>query len=157
MDELVVAGGCFWGMEELFRNQQGVVDTEVGYSGGKNKHPTYNNRPGHAEAIKIIYDPKQTSIDKLLDYFFQIHDPTTINRQGNDIGVSYRSTFFYKNKQQKIRAEQAIKRNQQYWDKPIVTTLEVLKTFWPAEQYHQDYLQENPNGYTCHFERPRNS
>ena len=155
MNELVIAGGCFWGVEELFRTQPGVVDTEVGYTGGENSNPTYENHPGHAEAVKITYDPNETNEAALLDYLFQIHDPTTMNRQGNDIGSSYRSAIFYQNDAQKIEAEDAIKRNQVYWEAPVVTQLEPLQTFWPAEDYHQDYLQKNPGGYTCHFERPR--
>lgn len=155
MNEVVIAGGCFWGVEELFRLQPGVVDTEVGYTGGENNTPTYEHHPGHAEAVRITYDPAQTSEATLLDYFFQIHDPTTINQQGNDIGSSYRSAIFYANDNQKREAEEAIKRNQVFWQQPIVTQLEPLSTFWPAEEYHQDYLQKNPDGYTCHFERPR--
>jgi peptide-methionine (S)-S-oxide reductase len=155
METIVLAGGCFWGMEDLFREQPGVADTEVGYSGGENDHPTYERHPGHAEALKIIYDSKATTLEALLDYFFRIHDPTTKNRQGNDIGASYRSTIFYRDEMQKSAAEAAIERNQKYWTAPIVTTLEPLAMFWPAEDYHQDYLQKNPGGYTCHFERAR--
>lgn len=153
METLIVAGGCFWGMEELFRTQPGVVDTEVGYSGGDNDHPTYEHHPGHAEALQITFDSSKTSLAQLLDYFFTIHDPTTRNRQGNDIGSSYRSAIFYANDEQKRQALQAIKRNQPHWKDAIVTTLEPLTTFWVAEAYHQDYLQKNPDGYTCHFER----
>lgn len=142
-------------MEDLFRAQAGVVDTEVGYTGGENENPTYEHHPGHAEALKITFDETKTSVDALLDYFFQIHDPTTVNRQGNDVGSSYRSAIFYQSKDEKKQAEDAIKRNQVYWEKSIVTTLEPLTTFWSAEEYHQDYLQKNPGGYTCHYERPR--
>ena len=155
MKELIIAGGCFWGVEELFRTQPGVVDTEVGYTGGDNDNPTYEHHPGHAEAVKITYDPSVTTEATLLDYFFQIHDPTTMNRQGNDVGSSYRSSIFYQADSQKAEAEAAIKRNQPYWQAPVVTRLEPLTTFWTAEDYHQDYLQKNPGGYTCHFERPR--
>lgn len=155
MNTLIIAGGCFWGVEELFRTQPGVVDTEVGYAGGENDHPTYENHPGHAEAIEITYDPSVTTEAELLDYFFQIHDPTTMNQQGNDIGSSYRSAIFYQNDEQKAEAEAAIERNQIYWKAPAVTQIERIKTFWPAEDYHQDYLQKNVGGYTCHFERPR--
>lgn len=155
MKTLVIAGGCFWGVEELFRTQPGVIDTEVGYVGGENDNPTYENHPGHAEAVQITYNPDETSEAELLDYFFQIHDPTTMNRQGNDIGSSYRSAIFYQSDEQKAEAEAAIARNQIYWTAPAVTQLEKLTTFWPAEDYHQDYLQKNPGGYTCHFERPR--
>ena len=155
MKTLILAGGCFWGMEELFREQPGVIDTEVGYTGGENEHPTYERHPGHAEALKLTYDESQTTIQTLLDYFFQIHDPTTMNRQGNDIGSSYRSAIFYADDMQKKEAQAAIERNQGYWKAPIVTQLEQLATFWPAEEYHQDYLQKNPGGYTCHYERAR--
>lgn len=155
MKTLIIAGGCFWGVEELFRTQTGVVDTEVGYAGGENDHPTYENHPGHAEALEITYDPALTSEAELLDYFFQIHDPTTMNRQGNDVGSSYRSSIFYQNEEQKLEAEKAIARNQVYWEAPATTRVEPLTTFWPAEDYHQDYLQKNIGGYTCHFERQR--
>lgn len=155
MKTLILAGGCFWGVEELFRMQPGVIDTEVGYTGGENDQPTYENHPGHAEALKITYDPSETTEAELFDYFFQIHDPTTMNRQGNDIGSSYRSAIFYENDAQKAEAEAAIQRNQIYWEAQIITQLEPLKTFWVAEDYHQDYLQKNVGGYTCHFERPR--
>lgn len=155
METIILAGGCFWGMEDLFREQPGVADTEVGYTGGTNDNPTYENHPGHAEALAITYDPAQTNLDALLDYFFHIHDPTTIDRQGNDIGASYRSAIFYTGDKQHATAEQAIERNQKYWDNPIVTRLEPLTQFWSAEDYHQDYLIKNPGGYTCHCERPR--
>lgn len=155
MNSIVVAGGCFWGVEELIRDQPGVVDTEVGYVGGENDHPTYENHPGHAESVKITYDPAKTDTAAILNYFYSIHDPTTMNQQGNDIGSSYRSALFYENDIQKDEMEKAIRDNQQYWNAPIVTTIEPLTTFWPAEEYHQDYLQKNIGGYTCHFERPR--
>ncbi len=155
MENVVLAGGCFWGVEELFRQQPGVVDTEVGYVGGENDNPTYENHPGHAEGVKVTYDPAQTDLATILNYFYTIHDPTTANRQGNDVGSSYRSALFYANDAQKAAMEVAIRNNQKYWGAPIVTTLEPLTTFWPAEAYHQDYLQKNPGGYTCHFERPR--
>jgi len=154
-DEIVLAGGCFWGMEELFRQQRGVLDTEVGYTGGKNDHPTYQSHPGHAEAIKIVFDPSQTDLLHLLDFFFRMHDPTTLNRQGNDIGNSYRSAIFYRDEEQKRIAEEmiALVDKSKQWKSPVVTTLEPLTTFWNAEDYHQDYLQKLPNGYTCHFVR----
>ena len=155
MNTLVLVGGCFWGMEELFRDQPGVIDTEVGYAGGINDNPTYESHPGHAEALEITYDPSMTNLDTLLDYHFQIHDPTTMNRQGNDVGSSYRSTIFYQDEDQKQAAEEAITRNQPYWERPIVTSIEPLSKFWLAEDYHQDYLQKNIGGYTCHFERAR--
>ena len=155
MKNVFLAGGCFWGVEELFRTQPGVVDTEVGYMGGTSDHPTYEDHAGHAETLKITYDPAQTSEAALYDYFFQIHDPTTINRQGYDIGSSYRSAIFYANDAQKAEATKAIQRNQQYWQAPIVTTLEPKSAFWPAESIHQDFLQKIPGGYTCHYERAR--
>ena len=153
MSTIVLAGGCFWGMEELFRTQPGVIATEVGYAGGKNDNPTYEFHPGHAEALKIEFDTT-TSLATLFDYFFRIHDPTTPDRQGNDIGSSYRSAIFYADETQRHAAEDAVKRNQMYWDAPIVTSLEPLTTFWRAEEYHQDYLRKHPGGYTCHYERP---
>lgn len=151
----VIAGGCFWGMEELFRTQPGVVDTEVGYTGGDNVNPSYENHPGHAEALKITYDTEKTDYNKILDYFFRIHDPTTMNRQGNDIGSSYRSAIFYDSDKQLLAAKDYIKMtdDSKLYDNPVVTSLEPLGTFYPAEEYHQDYLQKNPGGYTCHFER----
>ena len=155
MNTLVIAGGCFWGMEELFRDQPGIIDTEVGYAGGDNDNPTYENHPGHAEALELTFDPALTNLDTLLDYHFQIHDPTTRNRQGNDVGSSYRSTIFYQDDAQKVAAEASIVRNQPFWEEPIVTSVEPLSTFWTAEDYHQDYLQKNIGGYTCHFERAR--
>lgn len=150
--EIILAGGCFWGLEDLIRKQLGVVDTEVGYTGGKNENPTYENHPGHAEAVKITYDATKTSYKKLLDFFFQIHNPTTFNRQGNDIGTSYRSAIFYGNDEEKKIGEEmiAIVNASGRWKDPVVTTLEPFTTFWKAEEYHQDYLVKNPAGYTCH-------
>lgn len=150
-----LAGGCFWGMEELFRIRPGVVDTEVGYIGGENESPTYQNHPGHAEGLEIVYDPNKTSFRLLLDYFFRIHNPTTVDRQGNDIGSSYRSAIFFQNQQEKEDSEEMIKivNDSKKWDAPVATTLEPFTTFWPAEPEHQDYLLRKPNGYTCHFER----
>ena len=154
-ETIVLAGGCFWGMEELFRAQPGVLDTQVGYMGGENESPTYEHHPGHAEAIAIIYDPSATSYEQLLRYFFRIHDPTTLNRQGNDVGSSYRSAIFYENDGQKQLAETVIDEinASNFYASPVVTSLEKLATFFPAEAYHQDYLQKNPGGYTCHYER----
>lgn len=151
----VLAGGCFWGMEELVRKLPGVIDTEAGYTGGENANPTYENHPGHAEALKVVYDPAKTTYDALLDFFFQIHDPTTLNRQGNDVGESYRSAIFFADDEQKQEAEKFIKivNDSKRWERPVVTSLEPLTTFYPAEGYHQDYLQNNPGGYTCHFVR----
>jgi len=150
-----IAGGCFWGMEDLFRNQKGIIDTEVGYQGGENSNPTYRNHPGHAEGIELTYDPTITSFKEILDYFFRIHNPTTIDRQGNDIGSSYRSTIFIQNEEELETAKEIIKivNESGKWEAPVVTTLEPFDTFWPAEADHQDYLVRNPNGYTCHSER----
>ena len=150
-----IAGGCFWGMEDLFRVRPGIKDTEVGYIGGTNEHPTYQNHPGHAEGIELTYDATETSFKEILDYFFRIHNPTTVNRQGNDLGSSYRSTIFYQNDEEKNIAKEviAIVNASGRWEANVVTTLEPYTTFWPAEPEHQDYLVRRPNGYTCHFER----
>ena len=148
----VFAGGCFWGLQDLLRKQDGVIKTQVGYTGGAMEHPTYENHPGHAEAVEIEYDPEKTSYKKLLDFFFQIHNPTTLNQQGNDRGTSYRSAIFYANNDEKQEAENFIQivNDSKRWPNPVVTTLEPLTEFWLAEDYHQDYLQKNPGGYTCH-------
>jgi peptide-methionine (S)-S-oxide reductase len=150
--KIVLAGGCFWGMEELIRKQTGVTNTQVGYTGGKVENPNYENHEGHAEAVEISYDSDVTSYKKLLDFFFQIHNPTTLNQQGNDRGTSYRSAIFYANEDEKDEAVKFIEivNNSKRWEKPVVTTLEQLIKFYPAEEYHQDYLQKNPEGYTCH-------
>ncbi len=150
--KIVLAGGCFWGMEELIRKQPGVLDTTVGYTGGKVVNPTYMNHDGHAEAVEIEYDPEVTSYKKLLDFFFQIHNPTTLNQQGNDKGTSYRSAIFYGSPEEKKEGEDFIKivDDSKRWPNKVVTTLEPLAIFYPAEEYHQDYLQKNPAGYTCH-------
>ncbi|MCX7632055.1 MAG: peptide-methionine (S)-S-oxide reductase MsrA [Turneriella sp.] len=159
LKKAVLAGGCFWGMEELFRKLPGVVDTECGYCGGQVANPTYYNHEGHAEAGEITYDPEKISFRELLDFFFRIHNPTTLNRQGNDIGTSYRSAIFYSSEEEKRQAEEfiALVNASGRWSRPVVTTLEPLGEqygaagkFWPAEDYHQDYLQKNPGGYTCH-------
>lgn len=149
------AGGCFWGLEELFRTEPGVVDTEVGYAGGDNDDPTYENHPGHAETLKITYDETKTTYRQLLDFFFRVHDPTMKNRQGNDVGSSYRSTVFYENEEQRNDAKDFIEltdASDLYAD-PVVTSLEPLSKYHIAEEYHQDYLQKHPGGYTCHFIR----
>lgn len=147
------AGGCFWGLEDLIRNVPGVLDTEAGYMGGENENPTYRNHPGHAEALEIMYDDEQTSYTKLLDRFFSIHNPTTLNQQGNDRGTSYRSAIFYQDEEEHRQAQEFIKivNASGYWKDPVVTTLEPFMKWWPAEDYHQDYLQNNPGGYTCHL------
>ncbi len=148
----ILAGGCFWGLEDLVRAQPGVIDTEVGYTGGQNDHPSYQNHPGHAEALQITFDSEQTSYKRILDFFFQVHNPTTLNRQGNDRGTSYRSAIFYKNEEEKKTAEEMtqIVNDSGRWRDRVVTTLEPFTQFWPAEGYHQDYLVKNPGGYTCH-------
>lgn len=150
-----IAGGCFWGMEDLFRKQKGIVDTEVGYIGGENDNPTYKYHPGHAEGIELVYNPNETNFKEILDYFYRIHNPTTIDRQGNDRGSSYRSAIFFQNDEEKQIAEEVIEMVDKSgrWDGKVVTTLEPYSTFWPAEESHQDYLEKYPEGYTCHFER----
>lgn len=150
-----IAGGCFWGMEDLFRKRPGIKDTEVIYIGGVNENPTYRNHPGHAEGIELTYDSSETSFREVLDYFFCIHDPTTLDRQGNDVGTSYRSAIFYQNEEEKEIAGEVIDivNASGRWDNKVATTLEPFTKSWAAEEYHQDYLVKNPNGYTCHFER----
>ena len=150
--KIVLAGGCFWGLEDLLRTQPGVIDTEAGYTGGTNENPTYESHPGHAEAVEITYDPAVTSYKNLFDFFFQIHNPTTLNQQGNDKGTSYRSAIFYATQEEKEIATEMIDivNDSARWNDPVVTTLEPLTRFWPAEEYHQDYLERNPGGYTCH-------
>jgi len=148
----VVAGGCFWGLEDLIREVKGVVNTEAGYTGGENENPTYGNHPGHAEALEIEYDDELIDYQHILDFFFQIHNPTTLNQQGNDKGTAYRSAIFYANDEEKQIAQGMIETvdESDRWDNPVVTTLEPLSRFWPAEEHHQDYLVKNPGGYTCH-------
>jgi len=153
MKKVYLAGGCFWGLEELFRAQKGVISTEAGYTGGTNENPTYQNHPGHAEALEIEYDSKVISFKELLDFFFRIHNPTTMNQQGNDIGTAYRSAIFYQNDDEKKESEDFIKivDASGNWPTPVVTSLEEFKKFYPAEEEHQDYLQKYPDGYTCHY------
>ena len=150
--KIVLAGGCFWGMEELIRTQPGVVNTEVGYTGGRVENPTYENHEGHAEAVEIEYDPEKTSYKKLLDFFFQIHNPTTLNQQGNDRGTSYRSAIFYENEEEKKLGEEFIDivNKSGRWKDPVVTTLEPLEKFYKAEEYHQQYLAKRGLS-TCHI------
>jgi len=152
----VLAGGCFWGMQELIRKMPGVENTRVGYTGGDVPNATYKNHGSHAEGIEIIYDPEQTSYRKLLEFFFQIHDPTTENRQGNDLGMSYRSAIYYVDDAQKQVALDTIADVDAsgLWPGKVVTEVEPVSDFWEAEPEHQDYLQTRPNGYTCHFARP---
>jgi peptide-methionine (S)-S-oxide reductase len=148
----VMAGGCFWGLEDYLRTLPGVVETEVGYTGGNNENPTYEFHPGHAEAVCLTYDTELTAYENLLDFFFRVHNPTTLNQQGNDRGTSYRSAIFYQTEEERAVAEKFIARvdASKRWSDPVVTTLEPLTQFYPAEVYHQDYLQKNPGGYTCH-------
>jgi peptide-methionine (S)-S-oxide reductase len=150
--KIVLAGGCFWGLQDLIRKEVGVVTTWVGYTGGEVENPTYENHKGHAEVVEIEYDTEKTSYTKMLDFFFQIHNPTTLNRQGNDIGTSYRSAIFYNNEEEKKEAVDFIDivNKSKRWQSPVVTTLEPFTKFYLAEDYHQDYLVKNPKGYTCH-------
>ncbi|MEU3998900.1 MULTISPECIES: peptide-methionine (S)-S-oxide reductase MsrA [Streptomyces] len=155
-ERALLAGGCFWGMEELIRTFPGVVRTRVGYSGGDVPDATYRNHGTHAESIEITYDPAVTDYRTILEYFFQIHDPTTKNRQGNDIGTSYRSAIFYTDDEQKRVAEETIADVDAsgLWPGAVVTEVSPAGPFWEAEPEHQDYLQRYPDGYTCHFVRP---
>ncbi len=154
-----LAGGCFWGMEEIIRKIPGVTNTIVGYSGGNIDDPNYNivrlGTSNHAESIQLEFDPSQLSYSELLNYFFRMHDPTTVNQQGNDKGTQYRSVIFYHSIEQKQMALEIIKKinESKKWPKPIVTQVIEASKFYPAEEYHQDYLQKNPNGYTCHWLR----
>jgi peptide-methionine (S)-S-oxide reductase len=156
LEKAILAGGCFWGVEELIRDLPGVSKTIVGYTGGEVEHATYRNHGNHAEAIAIDFDPEQTSYRKLLEFFFQIHDPTTRNRQGNDRGASYRSAIFYLSDAQKNTAEALIKELETSgkWPGKIVTEVVPASAFWNAEEEHQDYLKKHPGGYTCHYIRP---
>lgn len=155
-ERAVLAGGCFWGMQDLLRRYPGVISTRVGYTGGDVPNATYRNHAGHAEAIEIIFDPLNISYRKILEFFFQIHDPTTLNRQGNDVGDSYRSAIFYTSDEQKRVAEETIAdvNASGLWPGEAVTEIVPAHEFWEAEPEHQDYLERIPNGYTCHFIRP---
>jgi len=152
-----LAGGCFWGVEELIRKLPGVVDTTVGYAGGTLEAPRYEDvktgRTGHAESVEIVFDPAKISYGDILDFFFRLHDPTTPNRQGNDVGTQYRSAIFVHDEEQREAAKKAIERAQEKWPRPITTEIVDYTKFWPAEGYHQDYLQKKPHGYTCHYLR----
>lgn len=152
----VFAGGCFWGMQDLIRRREGVISTRVGYTGGDVKNATYRNHGSHAEAIEIAFDPEKTNYRELLEFFFQIHDPTTKLRQGNDRGSSYRSAIYYTSDEQKRIAEDTIADVDAsgLWPGKVVTELELVNDFWVAEPEHQNYLKRLPNGYTCHFVRP---
>ncbi|MGZ3654251.1 MAG: peptide-methionine (S)-S-oxide reductase MsrA [Bdellovibrionota bacterium] len=155
-----LAGGCFWGVEELLRQQPGVIRTTVGYTGGHTANPKYETvktgSSGHAEAIEIQYDPSLTSFENILRFFFTMHDPTTANRQGNDVGSQYRSAIFVHNEEQRKTAEKVIKALNESgaWKKPVVTEVVAASAFYAAEDYHQDYLKKHPEGYTCHWVRP---
>jgi peptide-methionine (S)-S-oxide reductase len=155
-ERAVLAGGCFWGMQDLIRRRDGVVSTRVGYTGGNVPNATYRNHGSHAEAIEIIFDPSRFDYRELLEFFFQIHDPTTRNRQGNDIGASYRSAIFYTSNAQKHIAEDTIAdvNASGLWPGRVVTEVVPAGEFWEAEPEHQDYLLRIPDGYTCHFVRP---
>ncbi|GMO33057.1 peptide-methionine (S)-S-oxide reductase MsrA [Bradyrhizobium sp. TM233] len=155
-ERAVLAGGCFWGMQDLIRKQPGVISTRVGYTGGAVKNATYRNHEGHAEAIEIMFDPAKTSYRTMLEFFFQIHDPTTLDRQGNDRGTSYRSAIFYTSDEQKKIAEDTIADVEAsgLWPGKVVTEVAPAGEFWQAEPEHQDYLERYPDGYTCHFIRP---
>ncbi len=155
-ERAVLAGGCFWGMQDLIRKQPGVIRTRVGYTGGDVANATYRNHGTHAEGIEIIFDPEKTTYRRLLEFFFQIHDPTTLNRQGNDIGLSYRSAIYFVDDAQRDEAVRTIADIEAsgIWPGKVVTEIEPVGDFWEAEPEHQDYLERLPNGYTCHFPRP---
>jgi len=155
-ERAVLAGGCFWGMQDLLRRYPGVIATRVGYTGGDVPNATYRNHGTHAEAIEIVFDPRTITYRRVLEFFFQIHNPTTLNRQGNDVGASYRSAIFYTSDEQKQIAEDTIADVDAsgLWPGKAVTELAPAGAFWEAEPEHQDYLERYPNGYTCHFIRP---
>jgi peptide-methionine (S)-S-oxide reductase len=155
-ERAVLAGGCFWGAQDLLRRYDGVISTRVGYTGGHVRNATYRNHGGHAEAVEIIFDPSRISYRKLLEFFFQIHDPSTRNRQGNDVGSSYRSAIFYTSDEQRRIAEDTIADVDEsgLWPGKVVTEVVPAAEFWEAEPEHQDYLLRNPDGYSCHFIRP---
>ena len=152
----ILAGGCFWGMQDLVRRYPGVISTRVGYTGGDVANATYRHHGSHAEAIEIVFDPQKLSYRKLLEFFFQIHDPTTLNQQGNDRGTSYRSAIYYTTNEQKRNAEETIAdvNASGIWPGKVVTEVEPAGPFWEAEPEHQDYLEKYPHGYTCHYVRP---
>jgi len=155
-ERAVLAGGCFWGMQELIRRRQGVLSTRVGYTGGDVPNATYRNHGSHAEAIEVIFDPAKLSYRALLELFFQIHDPSTRNRQGNDVGLSYRSAIYYTSEEQRRIAADTIADVDAsgLWPGKVVTEVAPVGPFWEAEPEHQDYLRRIPDGYTCHFPRP---
>lgn len=154
-----LAAGCFWGVEHILKEINGVLETTVGYTGGSSKNPTYEDicrgNTGHAEAVEVVFDPSKISYEEILDYFFRLHDPTTKNRQGNDVGTQYRSAIFYHSEEQKqisLKAKEALNKSGK-WERPVVTEIVPASTFYSAEEYHQDYLQKNPGGYHCHYLR----
>lgn len=158
----ILAGGCFWGMEDIFRKVPGVIDTEVGYAGGSTPNPTYQDvrtgATGHAESLQVVFDPSVLSFAELLEtWFFRMHDPTTVNRQGNDRGSQYRSAIFYLSEEQKKTAQEIKAKVDAsgFWPEPVVTEISPASGFTPAEGYHQDYLEKNPGGYTCHYMRTK--
>lgn len=152
-----LAGGCFWGMEDLFSKLEGVISTEVGYTGGELEAPSYEKvktgGTGHAESVQVVFDPARITYEAILEYFFRIHDPTTPDRQINDVGTQYRSAIFYHTAAQKEAALKAVEKARKNWKKELVTQVVPFSKFWKAEEYHQKYLKKNPGGYTCHFER----
>jgi peptide-methionine (S)-S-oxide reductase len=156
IERAVLAGGCFWGMQDLIRKRPGIKSTRVGYTGGEVENATYRNHGTHAEGIEIMFDNEVTSYRQILEFFFQIHDPSTVNRQGNDVGVSYRSAIFYVSDEQKAEALTTIADVDAsgIWPGKVVTEVQEVGDFWEAEPEHQDYLETRPNGYTCHFPRP---
>jgi peptide-methionine (S)-S-oxide reductase len=156
IEKAILAGGCFWGVEDLLKTQPGVISTVVGYTGGDTPNATYRNHGTHAEGIEVTFDAEKLSYRELLEYFFQIHDPTTRNRQGNDIGTSYRSAIFFSDETQETTAKDLISEMEASgkWPGNIVTEVVPVSDFWNAEEEHQNYLQKHPYGYTCHYERP---
>ena len=155
-EEVYLAGGCFWGIQDILRDIPGVIETDVGYTGGRVSHATYWRHDGHAEAVRIVFDPERLPFEELLRWFFRMHDPTTKDRQGNDFGSSYRSAIFYKTDEQRAIAEEFKRRldGSGSWGAPIVTEIVPAGDYWKAEEEHQDYLRKRPGGYTCHFMRP---
>lgn len=155
-ERAILAGGCFWGMQQLFRRREGVISTRVGYTGGDIPDATYRNHGTHAEAIEVMFDSEKLGFRELLEFFFQLHDPSTKDRQGNDIGTSYRSAIFYTNEEQKRIAHETIAEvdGTGLWPGKVMTEVVPASDFWQAEPEHQDYLESRPNGYTCHYIRP---
>jgi methionine-S-sulfoxide reductase len=155
-EEVYLAGGCFWGVQEILREIPGVIETDVGYTGGSVEHATYRRHDGHAEAVRVVFDPERLPFEELLRWFFRLHDPTTKDRQGYDMGPSYRSAIFYTTEEQRVAAEEVKQRINAAggWKVPIVTEIVPAGAYWRAEEEHQDYLRKNPGGYTCHFLRP---